>query len=100
MAKNEKFKRDLTWLKVFWDRQLPKAEVMAKESGDFLYGFLIGALLGDDGKSELDKMGGDPRPEKIGFLLGKIASPAVFAAILRAAGLTGPVDFLPAGPLL
>jgi hypothetical protein len=86
-TKTDIFKRDLTWLKVFWERQLPKAEVMAKESGDFMYGFLIGALLGEEGQKELDKMGGDPRPERIGFMLGKIASPAVFAAILRAAGL-------------
>ena len=84
---SDKFKRDLKWLENYWKKTLPKVEVMAKESGDFLFGFLIGALLGDEGKDELGKMGGDPRPEKIGFLLGKIASPAVFHAVLRAAGL-------------
>jgi hypothetical protein len=83
----DKFKRDMTWLKDFWENTQPKAEIMVKESGDFLYGFLIGSLLGDSGKEELGKMGGDPRPEKIGFMLGKIASPAVFHAVLRAAGL-------------
>jgi len=81
------FKRDLQWLKNFWERTLPKAEIMANECGDFVFGFLVGALLGDSGKGEIGKLGGDLRPEKIGYLLGKIASPAVLHAVLRAAGL-------------
>lgn len=38
-----------------------------RESMDGVQGFLIGAAFGPEGREKLEELGGDPRPEEIGF---------------------------------
>ena len=72
----EKFKLDLIKCEVYWKAVLAFLKVLAKESDEAIYAFVLAVFKGEEGRKEaMERAGGTRTPEYVAFELGLVAGP-------------------------